>query len=424
MSYKQKLVFIRTYQVFALIVVAFCVILTYNVSLRTNLWIKNLKAKISVTDSEEDTTTIVEGFVKVNENTFVYSAYWDDRLGPNNSFVRVIGTAPRNAQHLKTIVCLVYVDSSSDTGTAVQTTYISVRDAHGRKNAATFFLCHWPTEQPLPKQVTLRDSRTLQESTRLTVRIGTHINLTEIKDKLGLCVRPFFKNFNAVSQLKEFIAVYYMLGARHFTFYKYQLNVRIEKMLYALQQKGISIEILPWNLPATLFGITWAGAQYVSIEDCVYRHMYDLKYLAVVDVDEIILPRKHSTLQAMISSISNGNWGSLVFRNAFFCKSRSSAEKESNSTESFRTMTHLQHQKRIWSAKKRSKVIVQPTKIVICGIHYVHEHFNDSEAVVISPSVAILQHYRPGIFCRGNLETDKTALRFKTDLLKSVKLLF
>ncbi|XP_013777358.1 beta-1,4-galactosyltransferase galt-1-like [Limulus polyphemus] len=425
MPSKQNLVFIRASQVFILIIVAFCVITTYYIQLRTSFSINNSKAKISVIHDEEGAVTIrEEGFIEVNANTFVYSAYWDDRLGPNNSFVRVIGTAPRNSQDLISIVCLVYVKSSSNNGTEVRTTYITITDNHGRQNAGTFFLCHWPADQPPPKQVALRDSRTLQESTRLTVRVRNHINLTKIKDKLGLCVRPFFGYVKSLSELQEFIAVYYMLGVSQFTFYKYELDDRIEKMLYALQKKGISIELLPWNLPTRLFRTTWAGGQYVSIEDCIYRNMYDVNYVAVVDVDEFIFPRNHSTLQAMISSIANENWGSLIFRNAFFCTSKPSDQQTLNSTLPFRTMTYLQHQKNIWPAKKRSKVIVQPTKTIICGIHYVFEHFNNSKEIVISPSVAILHHYRHSVFCRGTLVTDKTALRFKIDLLKCAKRLF
>lgn len=61
-----------------------------------------------------------------------------------------------------------------------------------------------------------------------------------------------------------------------------------------------TIEILPWNLRMRSQKEIRTEGLFAALNDCLYRTMYRYKYLALVDLDEFIVPRHNDTLIELI----------------------------------------------------------------------------------------------------------------------------
>ncbi|XP_076363256.1 beta-1,4-galactosyltransferase galt-1-like [Tachypleus tridentatus] len=361
-----------------------------------------------------------DDWIKVTKDIHIYSAFWDDRLKPLKSFVRVVAVGPRVGLKQKNISCVAY-NQSQNVSMVTPTSYNVIEEHHLQKYSAVYFICHWPRNKPPPILISLRHNPTSVESTKLSVHIGRQNNFSETENNMAVCARPFFGPFNNTLALAEFIAVYIILGVHHFTFYNYQISNETQIFISSLQEQGFQIELLPWSLPHSVIKKTWAYGQLASIQDCIYRNMFDYKYVALVDIDEFIFPRSHQTLQEMIMSMPVKTWSNLVFRNSFFCNQHPDDIRYPDIDIPLKTLKRVIREKTIWSPYARSKLIVRPSKITTCGIHFVWKHLKAWNSLVVSPQVSILHHYRPNLCTKdySKLKVDKYVLKFKSQLLNS-----
>jgi hypothetical protein len=84
-----------------------------------------------------------------------------------------------------------------------------------------------------------------------------------------------------------------------------------------------SHDFLPPRLAAQSFLLHMSPV----INDCMYRHHGLFRYFAVIDLDEVIVPRTgHRRLPDLLASLSASRVGAFVFRNAYFFLDFQSAE--------------------------------------------------------------------------------------------------
>ncbi|XP_076359057.1 beta-1,4-galactosyltransferase galt-1-like [Tachypleus tridentatus] len=358
---------------------------------------------------------------QVTNNIYVYSAFWDDRNNSLKNFIRIIAVGPRLEDEQRNVICSIY-DQSSETLIDLAITYEIIRDNHSKNYSAMYFFCPFSSGEPTPREVVLRQASTPLELVKLPIHRRESQNSTKSQDKLAVCVRPLFGPFKNSFALAEFVAFYQILGVSHFTFYNYKTTKQVKDFLFSLQNQGLPVELLHWNLPRTVAQKTWAYGQMASTEDCIYRHMFLSKYVALVDIDEYIVPRNHQTILEMIKSFKNTTWGSLVFHNSFFCTKHPVKVKYSKQNLPFTTLRYLTRVKHVSRAYFRSKPMVQPTRVVTGGIHFVWQHFANWQPFVVPPSECLLHHYRSGICSEASYKSgveDKTILKFKDKLLKA-----
>ncbi|XP_013778292.1 beta-1,4-galactosyltransferase galt-1-like [Limulus polyphemus] len=384
------------------------------------LWKTDYVRPIGLKITKDPENNQKDDWIKLTKNIHVYSAFWDDRLKPFKRFVRVVAVAPRVGLNQRNISCVAYNQSRNDS-IVIPTSYEVIEEHHFQKYSAVYFICHWPRKRRPPTFINLRHNPTSVESRKLSVHIGHKNNFSETQNKMAACARPFFGPFNDTLALAEFVAVYSIIGVNHFTFYNYQISNETKLFISSLQKQGLQIELLPWSLPKSVITKTWAFGQLASTQDCIYRNMFDYKYVVLVDMDEFIFPQNHRTLQEMITSLPTKNWSNLVFQNSFFCNQHPEDPLYSDTDMPLRTLKHVIRERKIWSPYVRSKLIVQPSKIITCGIHFVWRHFKAWNSFMVSPQVSILHHYRPALCTKDHskLIVDKHALKFKNQLLKS-----
>ncbi|CEF65991.1 Domain of unknown function DUF23 domain-containing protein [Strongyloides ratti] len=125
--------------------------------------------------------------------------------------------------------------------------------------------------------------------------------------KLGVCIQPMFL-YNNYLELISFLEHWIAQNATKFYFYKNSFSHNIGKVLqhYKNHVKNIDIEIINWSM------LPYNNSQqfqnpnyfiyrlepYVAVMDCMYRARYQVKYVAQVDIDELI--------------ITNGNYNNLL----------------------------------------------------------------------------------------------------------------
>jgi len=143
---------------------------------------------------------------------------------------------------------------------------------------------------------------------------------------LSVCVKPLHYNFNRADQLVEFIEIHRLLGASHFTFYNHSVGEQVDCILRRYMESGL-VEVLSWQqLDVVSQKEIRTEGIFASLNDCLYRHMFDSQFLLMIDLDELIVPRGNQRvtltglLEAANRNIANGSnhVGAYYFRNAFF----------------------------------------------------------------------------------------------------------
>ncbi|XP_013107837.2 uncharacterized protein LOC106087360 isoform X1 [Stomoxys calcitrans] len=272
----------------------------------------------------------------------------------------------------------------------------------------------------------------------------------EIKDDIAICVKPFHFNYDQSLFLMEYLEFYALMGVSHFTFYNHTIGPHANcildhyvrgdipgnstaedtfdinankgkyletpeaslpppKIFKSSNYRKPTVEIFPWNLRMRSQKEIRTEGLFAALNDCLYRTMYRYKYLALVDLDEFIVPRQVDTLNELLSSLNNRtrnrNTGAYSFQNAFFYLQFADdpqlakvASGESLELAKLRAALVTQRKTRrrfkLHPQKQRSKYICRPEAVVEAGNHFVWEYAPGKGSLNVPPTDAILQHYR------------------------------
>ncbi|XP_017047978.1 uncharacterized protein LOC108092756 [Drosophila ficusphila] len=263
-----------------------------------------------------------------------------------------------------------------------------------------------------------------------------------IPDRIAVCVKPLHFNYDQALYLMEYLEFYALLGVSHFTFYNHTLGPHASCVLESYQ-KGLvpgnltahdlepllpseaannatprvlktnyhrpTVSILPWNLRMRSQKEIRTEGLFAALNDCLYRTMYRYKYLALVDLDEFIVPRYSDTLNDLIGSLNqrfrNRNTGAYSFQNAFYYLQFADDSLASSGIEggneqlasvraSLVTQRKTRRRYKLHPQKQRSKYICKPEAVVEAGNHFVWEFAPGKGSLNVPPKEAILQHYR------------------------------
>lgn len=308
------------------------------------------------------------------DKCFVYSAYLDESTDPSATpgntprVVRVIGVA--RTKRPERVWCQLGRTTSETNGTVSWTSVLAqiktIREHWNLRYSAVFILCPLPNLFFRPEFVSISTSqnpvmieRDLPSKPTLTkaefnhtyghwsgsstgnllpiIRYTDEMSRTQPKHQLSVCVKPLHYSFDRAGQLIEFIEIHRLLGVTHFTFYNHTVGQQVDCVLRQYAQLGL-VDVLPWRqLDVVSQKEIRTEGIFASLNDCLYRHMFDSQYLLMIDLDELIVPRTKFSLTDMIastiinttsinSSVNNNHKnpnnhhriGAYYFRNAFF----------------------------------------------------------------------------------------------------------
>ncbi|XP_014216670.1 uncharacterized protein LOC106645338 [Copidosoma floridanum] len=272
------------------------------------------------------------------------------------------------------------------------------------------------------------------------------------KKDFAVCVKGLdFLHEDLSIRLIEWIELIGLLGADKIFFYQLQVHPNVSKVLQYYEQLG-KVHVTPLTLPGGQPNLPAFQHMYLTkktnhkrqnelipYNDCLYKHMYEYEYIALLDVDEVIMPVQDTTWKELMKRVmpkalkfKNETKASYNVRNVYFFDDLMDSHGSFNNIP--RYMHMLQH-------VYRSKNFTKPNQYIKCfhnpeRVVTLHNHFPlaclgaGCSSYPIDTEDAQLQHYRADcvkslkktcIEYREKRIQDTTIWRYKDKLVSKVR---
>lgn len=273
-------------------------------------------------------------------------------------------------------------------------------------------------------------------------------NKPEKKKKFAVCVKGLdFLHEDLSVRLVEWIELLGLLGADKVFFYELQVHSNISKVLQYYQRLD-RVDVTPLTLPGGQPNVPGFQHMYlvkkwnnkrqnelIPYNDCLYKNLYTYEYIALLDIDEVIMPVNTMSWQELMDVVlpkaraaKNDTQASYNVRNVYFLDDL--IEVHGFFKDIPRYMHMLQH-------VYRSKNFTKPNQYVKCFHNperalTLHNHFplaclgGACSSYSIETTDAQLQHYRADcvrtlkkscVEFRQNTVVDTTIWKFKEKLI-------
>jgi hypothetical protein len=178
----------------------------------------------------------------------------------------------------------------------------------------------------IPEEVALAWTNTTTKSgiSRTPFRVPVEIpRQRPTRGRLALCLAAAFHGDWNSRQIVEWLEMQRLLGVELVVVYNRSMSAEAGKVFSEYNKQGKLdngdrfVELRQSH--GWLDGVdSTFGHQTSTINDCMYRYMGSFRYLAVIDFDEVIVPRKNfTTIPQLIDNLAvNRTVGSFLFRNA------------------------------------------------------------------------------------------------------------
>ncbi|XP_075042440.1 glycosyltransferase family 92 protein F13G3.3-like, partial [Mixophyes fleayi] len=224
-----------------------------------------------------------------------------------------------------------------------------------------------------------------------------------------VCVSAMFGSYNNVLQFIQSMEMYQMLGVKKVVIYHTDSSPVMKKVL-SYYTKAKFVDLIPW--PITSFLNVSMGWHYpdhpgdlhyfgqtAALNDCIYRHMYRSKYIALIDIDELILPVIHEDWSEMLDYLLSVDptTNIFIFENHVFPttlkdKSNPLTPVEWTSVPGFNILQHVYREPNRPYEINPTKMLVNPRSVVKASVHVPLDFSGEQHQV--SSDIAKLCHYR------------------------------
>lgn len=356
----------------------------------------------------------------------VYSAYYDTRPLPHRPAIIMFGYVRRKSSY--PLYCYFRYDDDS---TKCLKQGVFQTPLIGKNVWPEAYFCKMKSGDRIPSHVMLSAESTCDLGKWSSPIPVLNRNTTQPKDIIGVCVEGSMWTTDGDHErifrlVLEFLAMVKTLGASVVTMYSVNIKQAILNRILWLYPGFV--EILNWeNLNNTLHFY----GQRVLLNDCIYRNMYKVKYLAIIDLDEMIYPVTTKTWPDMLKELEKkGKFAGFTFSNNFIEVVNHSKSWNSRNCTHLKTVKYFERLKRLpwppFKQKTKMKMIVRPDLVSVSCIHdlckptvkgYIKTYW-------VPRSVGMMAHYRvpvPYWYVYGKGEEDGTALRFKDQVMQEIR---
>jgi hypothetical protein len=238
------------------------------------------------------------------------------------------------------------------------------------------------------------------------------------RHELAICA--MFKN--EAPWLKEWIDYHHRaLGVSHFYLYNNDSTDDFLTVLQPYLDQGL-VDIIDW--PSTpehgIWGVsdfTFIPYQLGAFNDCVKRRaMGQAKWLAVIDVDEFLMPSKgKKSLYALLDQASQNKIGSILLHWRIF--GTSGVVDLEDGELLLERLTRRAPDEFYWN--RHTKSIHRPEAIAFCEVHHAQRKKGYKKWVVKDPNEFSVHHYwaRTQTFCCAR----RGALSAHEDLFNAIE---
>ena len=349
----------------------------------------------------------------------IYTAYYDSRHLHSRPAVVLLGYVERRSK--VSLYCkFYYVDNTTMcTAQAAGETPMIAPNVWPE-----FYLCKMRAQDKVPTHVSLSaDSNCDTAHWSVPIPVWNREPPVEAPEGIGVCVHGCLYTTDGNSErlfknTLEFLAMVKALGAKIVTIYQLNINPDIlERVLYLYPE---FVDIVQWfNLNHTLH---YYG-QRVSINDCIYRNMHKVKYLVMIDLDEMIFPVSTSNWSDMIRGLEKkGRYASFTFSNNFFAEVNESIATKNRICPLLKEPQYFHRLQRLpwpeFKMKTKVKMIIKPAVVSASCIHNLCRPIlgGYGKTYKVSMKDAIMAHYRvpvPKWYIYGKGVEDRTALKYR-----------
>jgi len=360
--------------------------------------------------------------VTSNGTFLLYGAYLDvrpkSRLGPT---VRILGMINRLEPKVKTF-CQLWFNNSKEPvfSKILEYKYIWYKKWGNYKHGLYqpyLLACQLPKSHwgKAPESVGIVEHVCDTATTNLRV---IYNKADGEKKKFAVCVKGLdFPEDDLSVRLVEWIEMLNILGADKIYLYNLEVHPNVTKVLDYYTTKGL-VDVSPISLPGYQPNLPYLQHMYlkkklnnkrqnelIPYNDCLYKNMYRYEYIALLDIDEVIVPIKHKNWEDMMEEViktslkvKNESRASWNFRNVYFMDEMLDIHEPEHFPSIPPYLHMMQHVYRSANYTKPGQYVKcfhNPEKVLI-----LHNHFplgclgGVCTSYPVSTSLGHLQHYR------------------------------
>ncbi|KAJ8003743.1 hypothetical protein DPEC_G00151520 [Dallia pectoralis] len=348
-------------------------------------------------------------------------AYREYRLEGRS--VRIISIFRRDS--VQPLYCVFYCGTHWDNATepAVEAEVQMHSDHFDFPFVTTDVLCrHRPGCNPT--HVTLSKQAGALHALNYTFLQIQNLVKREEEDKFPLnftvCVSNLFGDYNNVLQFAQTLEMYKLLEVQRVVVYKTHCGPDLDRLLQSYTKDGF-LEVVPWPIdrhmtpsrgwkPSEHAGDIHYYGQLTTLNDCVYRNMYQSRYVLLNDIDEIITPYLHKTLSQLMEVLQRQHpqAGVFLIENHIFPKSQFEPsgrfdQPRWRDVPGINILQHIYREEPDYTIYHPSKMIVRPRSVEQTSVHAVLSNFG--ETIKVPPSMCHIIHVRVPL--RGGLSKDE-----------------
>lgn len=392
-----------------------------------------------------------------NGSFYLYAAYYDNRtLVAMKPVIRVLGMINRLEPTVKTY-CQLWFDGHKEPVFAkvFEYKYVWYKKWGNYKNGLFqpyLIACQIPKayRSKIPESVSLVEKPCDMSTTNLRVIYNPPPNGK--KKDFAVCVKGLdFLHEDLSVRLVEWLELLFILGADKVYMYDLETHPNISKVLRYYEELG-KIEVTPITLPGEQPNLPGLLHMYlkqkltnkrqnelIPYNDCLYKNMYTYKFIALLDTDEVIMPKSVASWRALLN---------LVIPKALALKKASRASYNVRNVYFMDTMRHkhswfsdIPHYMHMLQHVYRSVNYTKPGQYVKCfhnpeRVLTLHNHFplaclgGSCSSYSIDTEDAQLQHYRADCVTtlkksclsefKNHTKIDLTIWRYKEALIDRV----
>ncbi|XP_017556563.2 uncharacterized protein LOC108429347 isoform X1 [Pygocentrus nattereri] len=224
-----------------------------------------------------------------------------------------------------------------------------------------------------------------------------------------VCISVMYDYMNVLG-LVQAMEMFKLLGVQKVAIYKTKCYPDTQKVLDYYVRQGF-VDIISWTVSSYInVSRGWKKSdspgepeffgQIVALNDCVYRYMYESQYVALQDLDELILPLKEDNWTTLIPQLEKiyQHHAGFEFENNIFPISLSRNKTPENTPDlwkQFEGENLLPHVYRIPNDPNvfnNFKVIVNPRLVLKATVHGLLDSMGGT--VRVDPKIARMYHIK------------------------------
>ncbi|XP_052438679.1 uncharacterized protein LOC127977706 [Carassius gibelio] len=251
-----------------------------------------------------------------------------------------------------------------------------------------------------------------------------------------ICISAMY-DYKTVLNLVQSMEMFRLLGAQKVVIYKTNCDSDTQKILDYYEKKGF-VEIIPWTIKKHINvsrgwemnkspGQLHYFGQIPALNDCVYPYMYQSHYVALHDMDELILPLKVKTWTELLPELEieySSDVGFEFENNHFPFEAKSHADYDQDSWNNIQGVNILNYIDRVPNLPNtfnNFKIIVNPRLVLKATVHGLLTSVNGRPTVRVKNSIARMYHYKHFTYPPNtNLVSDDHLWDYAKDLIPAV----